>query len=667
MNNDLQRFGIHFNDDAVVILSRRNIPPYVKFIASLGKTFNYYKPLDYPSATDAFLSMDNILCYCDRFDELFYARHLFNDIKNLIHNDAPFPIDHGANPSEAQAYIYSLALLTTNFLKKNQNKNIIILSSDKGGKTIIMDKEDYIAKAYQHLNDNIDTGNYSLVYDCFHTVIRPNVETRYYEVAARISPFLMLDGSIKEPLKRESYLLPLFYGCPKIHKPGIPLRPIIASLNMIGEFISNWLLQKLGLIASLFDRYNVANVLQIIPDLRRFKLEDNHELCSFDYVSMFTNVDVTSTSDIVSMNYTVVSASTLVPLDVFLDCLNFFICDAAFFGFDGQIYKQIKGLAMGNRLAQILAEIKTNHALQNAVNEFCASSISIMYKFVDDIFSSIHRDRIHDVMNAISREVAMKITVTRENVDHEIEFLDCTFKRNPDNSISSRWFKKECSCLQIINFHSSHPWIMKRNIINQMIKKAITMTSPEFLSITMDLIANVLKRSSYPEPTIASFLRWNPNIAATMPPPRNPAVVPRYVSFPYSPPIFNMVKSVVDTVRLPVRLAPAPFANNRRIIFSSIKDKWPSTWKKNVLFQIKCSDCPFTHTSTAVLLDVQRTVDSLLKNPQSTIFQHFLSFPAHNMITPPEILKTFRNKFDARRSHNAIKEICKLHQRTKGK
>lgn len=264
---------------------------------------------------------------------------------------------------------------------------------------------------------------------------------------------------------------------------------------MIGEFLSSWLLQKLKIVADMLNRYNDNNVPQFVPDLKLFRLEDHHKLFNFDYVSMFTNVDVSANLSIIHEFYGAISKTTVLPLETFMRCLNFFIKDATYFGFDGILYYQSKGLAMGNRLAQILAEIRTNYDLLNVMQTIDAELMSFLYKYVDDVFSSIHEDHIDDVTRKITETVGMDITVSPEYDNCEVTFLDRTFKRNFDNSISSKWFKKECSSLSIINYHSNHPW--------PMIKKALSMTSTELLQPTRDLIISILEISSYPE----SFIR----------------------------------------------------------------------------------------------------------------------------------------------------------------
>lgn len=140
--------------------------------------------------------------------------------------------------------------------------------------------------------------------------------------------------------------------------------------------------------------YDVRSSEDIIPEpeLRCFTVERDHKLSSFDYVSMFINVDVKVTIDIVLQYYHCISDITDIPPDVFVRCLKFYTSDSTFFVFRGVIYKQIKSLAMGNRNAQVMAEIKANYALRMVLRMFNVSLISFFYKYVDDILSAIHEE-----------------------------------------------------------------------------------------------------------------------------------------------------------------------------------------------------------------------------------------------------------------------------------
>lgn len=183
-----------------------------------------------------------------------------------------------------------------------------------------------------------------------------------------------------------------------------------------------------------------------------------------------------------------------------------------YFLFHNKIYKQIKGLAMGNRLAQILAEIRTNFALYVALNEFDAEDISFLYKFVDDIFTSIYMDQINNVKEKISKTVGMEPSLTREDTNLAVEFFKSVFRRNQNSTVSSRWLKKNYSCLSILNYHSYHPIDMKLNVAIEMIKNAHAITSPEFVEHSQSLLDNILKRSSYHERFIIENVQIKPFI-----------------------------------------------------------------------------------------------------------------------------------------------------------
>ena len=107
-------------------------------------------------------------------------------------------------------------------LKKRED--IVILPADKGCCTVVMDETEYHAKVDSLLADRK-----------FYKVLDkdPTSSTERKMNAALLG--LKKNGIIPEPLYcRLSSLgghIPLLYGLPKIHKPGIPLRPIVSFVS----------------------------------------------------------------------------------------------------------------------------------------------------------------------------------------------------------------------------------------------------------------------------------------------------------------------------------------------------------------------------------------------------------------------------------------------------
>lgn len=266
------------------MLTSKHIPGYLKFIASLGKSFNYCETVNSSSAVDMLICMKKIDMRCEDFEQHFQIDRLYKNVRTvLFEKDVKLE-----NPSKAQAYIYHLFKLSENFLRKH--RKIIVVPSDKGGKMVIMDSDEYFQKVMVHIDENIRLGNYIEEVRDYESVILPEVENAFARIVSLINPYLREDKSIREPLRLKSFSIPLFYGCPKVHKAGIPLRPIIAAVNMIGDFISSWLLEKLNLIADHLGKYKIDNSYSIIPDLKSFTIEQGHVLSSYDYVSMYTNI-----------------------------------------------------------------------------------------------------------------------------------------------------------------------------------------------------------------------------------------------------------------------------------------------------------------------------------------------------------------------------------------
>lgn len=418
--------------------------------------------------------------------------------------------------------------------------------------------------------------------------------------------------------------------------------------------------KKLQLIADNLNKYNVRNSEELIPELSNFMLEIDHKLCSLDYVSMFTNIDVDKTFSIILKFYHVISATTSVPAEIFISVLKFFIIDATYFVFNGQIFKQIKGLAMGNKLAQVLAEICTNYVLIDYLKGFGADEISFFYKYVDDIFTSIHVDHIAAVKENISTAANMELTVTDENENLDVEFLDCVFRRNQDLSISNRWLKKGYNSLSILNYHSYHPINMKVNVVREIIRHAFAVTSSEFMKETKELLITILHNSSYPSRFIANQLSAISSASTNRVQSKVNRPSVRYVSCPYFELMMENIQSIATENCLNIKLAPKPSSNNRKVLFSRIKDARNQSSIKNAVFKVKCKNCDFVHISTTKHFDVRRTVQFLINDKHSPCYQHLVEFPHHSINENAAIIKTFYNKYDVEHSKYLLKNIKEI-------
>ena len=98
--------------------------------------------------------------------------------------------------------------------------NRLILTVDKGMALVIMGKEDYVQKAKELLDQPT------------YRTISNDPTTKYKNKLVNWLKAIKAEGGIDESLYKRLYPTgagsPKFYGLPKVHKEGIPLRPIVS-------------------------------------------------------------------------------------------------------------------------------------------------------------------------------------------------------------------------------------------------------------------------------------------------------------------------------------------------------------------------------------------------------------------------------------------------------
>lgn len=188
------------------------------------------------------------------------------------------------------------------------------------------------------------------------------------------------------------------------------------------------------------------------------------------------------------------------PVDIFLDSLAFLVEECSFFTFEGEIYLQVEGLAMGSSLSQILAEITTSYLLSKALSRFDDSHVSFFFKFVDDLIGGIDERYLTDVKDAIESEhEGMKLKMVLENADNEVDYLQVRIARNAGdgNSLRVRWMQKEFGAKRILDFHSFHPLRMKINVVWELIANAFRLSSEEHWNWSINMLRKTLAHSNY--------------------------------------------------------------------------------------------------------------------------------------------------------------------------
>ena len=115
------------------------------------------------------------------------------------------------------------------------------------------------------------------------------------------------------------------YGLPKIHKPDVPLGPILSMYHSVQHSLAKWPVDCLNPVLEFFSGFCVKDYFTFASIMHRLPFcNDSQFLVYFDIVSLFTNIPLDETISICAVFlYRGPSTSVLsFPEDVFVELME---------------------------------------------------------------------------------------------------------------------------------------------------------------------------------------------------------------------------------------------------------------------------------------------------------------------------------------------------------
>jgi len=148
---------------------------------------------------------------------------------------------------------------------------------------------------------------------------------------------------------------PKLYGLPKLHKPGIPMRPIVSFCWSPTYQLSKYLTTILQPLTDK-SRRKLQSTENFIDAIKTVQIPDDYKLVSFDMKSLFTSIPLQLGLQSTKTAIQQFTTELQLPTEDIMDLLNLCLTSTCF-QYNGKHYKQLHGTAMGSPVSVVVAEI----------------------------------------------------------------------------------------------------------------------------------------------------------------------------------------------------------------------------------------------------------------------------------------------------------------------
>ena len=380
------------------------------------------------------------------------------------------------------------ALLELSKLQKE--RKLVIKQCDKGAGIIILNHDDYIKSCNEHLEMTRNVGDKVMKY--YERVDESEFirsKERIKEVLEEARDNDIIDKDEFEALNPRDKHPSKFYSTFKVHKehdPGEPppVRPIISASGSSMENIGKYVQHHINEFGSMHSTYvkDTPDFLRTINEVNeKEELQNDTILATMDVAALFTNIPNDEGMNAVREVFEE-KEETKFHKEFVLRLLEILLHNN-YFEFNGEIFKQIIGAAMGSQpipnYANIFMSRKIDIKIISIFEKYFTEehiSLKLFKRFLDDLFfifkgSSKTLHKILDEINGIHPNI--KLTMNHTSIDEDdpcdcpkketIPFLDVSLSIK-NGKIETDLYRKPTDRNQYLLPSSCHPSDCIRNI-----------------------------------------------------------------------------------------------------------------------------------------------------------------------------------------------------------
>ena len=312
-------------------------------------------------------------------------------------------------------------------------------------------------------------------------------------------------------------------------------------------------------------------------------------MCSFDVVSLFTNVPLAEVIDICAdalfRNDDIDPEITTLSEASFKE-LMILATSGVEFSFNGTMYRQVDGVAMGSPLGPALANIFVGYYEKKIPqNEWP----EMYYRYVDDVFS--HFQNKHSSVIFFKRlnslHPALQFTMEGE-VDGSLPFLEVRVTRVASGMVTSLYRKPTFTGLYT-PWDSFSPTVYKINLVRALTFRINRVCSPAVVQEELDTLRTILTRNGYPGQILD---RWVTPSSAQPERRIGPQLCPLTLRIPWlGRGTEKLVERANDAVRLAYFAGKVRAVYKTKRAFNLPKERIPTPSQSNLIYLFECRHC----------------------------------------------------------------------------
>ena len=265
-------------------------------------------------------------------------------------------------------------------------------------------------------------------------------------------------------------------------------------------------------------KYSINSNRQFLNNLNSFQHETGDYCISFDVTSLFTNIPLEETLQLVVERLYSEDNPMKPPMPkssmmALLECAT-----GGIFTYKENLYQQTDGVSMGNPLAPTLANLFMGNLEENHLfTDSLTSAPAIYMRYVDDVFCIFRKNVKFELFYDQLQSLHKNIKFTYEFGGNSLPFLDTRIDLGR-NTFESKIHRKSTDTNVLLNYSAVAPPQWKRALITWFINraKAVCTTDIAFREEIVKLV-DIFGKNGYPkrfiDKVVNNFSNGNNNSA----------------------------------------------------------------------------------------------------------------------------------------------------------